>query len=276
MALNDRRSFLKMTALAGAFSTNSLFRQAHAAELEAASNAVNHLGASAVAQNEDYWSVIQRGYSVSTQIINLNNGGVSPAPVVVQQAVERYNQMTNEGPSYYMWQILDQGREPLRQKLANLGGTSPDEIAINRNSTEALNTLIYGIPLKAGDEVVGSKQDYPHMMYAYRQRAERDGIIYKQIDFNFPIEDVDTIVKAYEQADDAAHEARSHHPHGQLGRTAHACAADRRHGARARQPRSSSTERTPSASSTSRFPTSTATTSAPACTSSSPPPLAQA
>ena len=200
MALNDRRSFLKMTALAGAFSSNSLFRQAHAEGWEDAARSVNHLDASEVAQNEDYWSVIQRGYSVSTQIINLNNGGVSPSPIVVQQAVERYNQMTNEGPSYYMWQILDQGREPLRQKLALLAGTSAEEIAINRNSTEALNTIIYGIPLKAGDEVVGTKQDYPNMMNAYRQRAERDGIVYKQISFDFPVEDVGTIVKAYEQA----------------------------------------------------------------------------
>ena len=200
MALNDRRSFLKMTALAGAFSANSLFQQAHAANWHAASRAVGHLDAVAVAQNEDYWSVIQRSYSVSTQIINLNNGGVSPAPIVVQQAVERYNQMTNEGPSYFMWQILDQGREPLRQKLAQLAGTSAEEIAINRNSTEALNTIIYGLPFKAGDEVVGSKQDYPNMMNAYRQRAERDGIVYKQISFDFPIENVDAIVNAYEQA----------------------------------------------------------------------------
>lgn len=200
MSWNDRRSFLKMTALAGAFSTNSLFRQVHAEEMGAASSAVSHLDASAVAQNEDFWSVIQRGYSVSTQIINLNNGGVSPAPVVVQQAVERYNQMTNEGPSYFMWQILDQGREPLRQKLAHLAGTSPEEIAINRNATEALNTIIYGLPLQPGDEVIGTKQDYPNMMNAYRQRAARDGIVYKQISFDFPIENADTIVKAYEQA----------------------------------------------------------------------------
>ena len=59
--------------------------------------------------------MIQRSYSVNPDIINLNNGGVSPAPIVVQQAVERYNQLANEGPSYYMWQILDQGREPLRE-----------------------------------------------------------------------------------------------------------------------------------------------------------------
>lgn len=188
-----------MGALASAFSVNSLFRQAHAAEIESASAAVNHLGAAAAAQNEDFWGVIQRGYSVNTQIINLNNGGVSPAPIVVQQAVERFNQMTNEGPSYFMWQILDQGREPLRKKLAGLAGTSPEEIAIDRNATEALNTIIYGLPLKAGDEVVGSMQDYPNMMNAYRQRAARDGIVYKQISFDFPIEDKAKIVKAYEE-----------------------------------------------------------------------------
>jgi len=200
MPTNDRRSFLKMTALAGAFSTNTLFHQTHATDWLAASRAVGHLDAAEVAQNEDYWSVIQRGYSVDSQIMNLNNGGVSPAPIVVQQAVERFNQMTNEGPSYFMWQILDQGREPLRQKLARLAGASPEEIAIDRNATEALNTIIYGLPLKAGDEVVGCKFDYPNMMNAYRQRAERDGIVYKQITFEFPLEDVSAIVKAYEQA----------------------------------------------------------------------------
>jgi selenocysteine lyase/cysteine desulfurase len=199
MPINDRRSFIKMTALAGAFSANSLFRQAHAAELEAASSSVSHLDAAGAAQNEDFWGVIQRGYSVSPQIMNLNNGGVSPAPIVVQQALERYNQMTNEGPSYFMWQILDQGREPLREKLARLAGTSPEEIAIDRNATEALNTIIFGLPLKAGDEVVGSKQDYPNMMNAYRQRADRDGIVYKQISFDFPIENKAKIVKAYEE-----------------------------------------------------------------------------
>ena len=201
MISSNRRSFLKRTAvLAGAFSADSLFHQAHAADLQAASRAVGHLDAAGVAQNEDYWSVIQRAYSVNPSLINLNNGGVSPAPLVVQQAVERYNQMANEGPSYFMWQILDQGREPLRQKLAHLAGAKPGEVAINRNATEALNTIIYGLPLKAGDEVIGTKQDYPNMIQAYRQRAERDGIVYKQLSFDFPIEDDAVIVKAFEEA----------------------------------------------------------------------------
>ena len=198
---NNRRNFLKQaTVLTGAFSATSLFTQAHAEEWKLAHKKVEHLTDEQIAQDEDFWSVIQRSYTVNPNIIILNNGGVSPSPLVVQQAVERYNQLANEGPSYYMWRILDQGREPLREKLALLAGALPDEIAVNRNATEALNTIIYGLPLKSGDEVVGTKQDYPHMVQAYRQRALREGIVYKQLSFNFPIENDDEIVKAFENA----------------------------------------------------------------------------
>ena len=201
MIPSSRRNFLKRTAaVAGAFSASSLFQQAHAEDFASAARSISHLNALDVAQNEDFWFTIQRAYSVNPDLINLNNGGVSPSPIVVQQAVERFNQLTNEGPSYYMWQILDQGREPLREKLAHLAGAQPGEIAINRNSTEALNTIIFGLPLNAGDEVIGTKQDYPNMIQAYRQRAERDGIVYKQISFDFPIEDDAKIVAAYEAA----------------------------------------------------------------------------
>jgi selenocysteine lyase/cysteine desulfurase len=201
MMTNDRRIFLKQAAtLAGAFSVNSLFNQVHAADWKEASQKVKHLTDAQVAGDEDFWRVIQESYTVNSNIINLNNGGVSPSPLVVQQAVARYNDLANEGPSYYMWRIMDQGREPLREKLANLAGTLPDEIAINRNSTEALNTIILGLDLKNGDEVIGTKQDYPHMIQAYKQRALRDGIVYKQISFDFPIEDDEQIVKAFEDA----------------------------------------------------------------------------
>src|SRR6202012_75181 len=197
----DRRIFLKQAAtLAGAFSAASLFNQLHAEEWKHAAKKIEHLDAAQAAQDEDYWSTIQNAYTVNPSIINLNNGGVSPSPLVVQQAVARYNDLANQGPSYFMWRILDQGREPLREKLAGLAGTLADEIAVNRNATEALNSIILGMNLKAGDEVIGTKQDYPHMIGAYKQRALREGIVYKQLSFEFPIEDDEQIVRAYEEA----------------------------------------------------------------------------
>jgi len=197
----NRRKFIQqLTATAGAFSAASLFNQLFANDFEKVGEAVKHLSAQQLAGEEDYWMVIQQAYTVNPNIINLNNGGVSPSPRVVQEAVERYNKMCNEGPSYFMWRILDQGREPLRNKLAALGGCDAEEIAINRNTTEALNTIIYGLDLKAGDEVIGTKYDYPNMINAWKQRQARDGIVYKQLDFNFPIEDDDIIVDAYTKA----------------------------------------------------------------------------
>jgi selenocysteine lyase/cysteine desulfurase len=198
---NNRRSFIKQAAvLTGAFNTTSLFTKAYAEDFTKAESRIAYLTPQQVAQDEDFWGVIQRSYSVSTNIMILNNGGVSPSPIVVQDAVERYNRLSNEGPSYYMWRILDQGREPLREKLALLAGCSPDEIAVNRNATEALNTIIFGLPLQKGDEVIGTRQDYPHMRQAYLQRQMREGIVYKQLSFDFPIENDDQIVKAYADA----------------------------------------------------------------------------
>jgi selenocysteine lyase/cysteine desulfurase len=197
----SRRSFLgKASLLTGAFSLNNLYNQLYATDIEQANKRISSLTPEAAAGDEDYWSVIQQAYTANPNIINLNNGGVSPSPKVVQDALERYNRLANEGPSYYMWRILDQGREPLREKLAALSGCDSNEIAINRNATEALNTVIFGLNLKAGDEVIGTKQDYPNMINAWKQRAAREGIIYTQINFNFPIEDDETIVNAYEKA----------------------------------------------------------------------------
>lgn len=201
MSHNNRRIFLKQaTALAGAFGAASMFNHAHAESFERASARVSHLTPEQVAADEDYWATIQQAYTVNPSIINLNNGGVSPAPTVVQRALDRYNALCNEGPSYFMWRILDAGREPLREKLAALAGCLPDEIAINRNATEALNTIIYGITLNRGDEIIGSIFDYPNMMHAYEQRALREGIVYNRLSFNFPIENDEQIVKAYADA----------------------------------------------------------------------------
>ncbi|MCB0546598.1 MAG: aminotransferase class V-fold PLP-dependent enzyme [Phaeodactylibacter sp.] len=159
-------------------------------------------GASArqLAGDESFWRQVKLAYSVSPSILNLNNGGVSPQPVVVQEAVERYNRMSNELPTFYMWRVLDKGREPLRSKLATLAGCSPDEIAINRNASEALETVIFGLQLKAGDEVVLTRQDYPNMINAWKQRAHRDGIVLKWLSFDFPIEDDGAIVEAFTSA----------------------------------------------------------------------------
>ena len=150
--------------------------------------------------DETFWYQIKMAFSVSPTLINLNNGGVSPQPKVVQDAVERYNKLSNETPSFYMWRTLDDGREPLRRKLADLAGCSAENLAIMRNSSEALENIIFGITLKPGDEVVLTKQDYPNMINAWKQREKRDGIVLKWISLDLPTTDEDYLYHSFTKA----------------------------------------------------------------------------
>ena len=192
-----RRQFLRSAALLPFIHA---IHPAFANEAIHVKKTLDQKDASAFASDEDLWAWIREAYTVSPNIINLNNGGVAPQPKVVQDAHIRYYQYSNEAPSYYMWQILDQGREPLREKLAGLCGCDKEEIAINRNSTEGLNTVIFGLNLKAGDEVVLSKQDYPNMINAWKQREKRDGVKLVWIDLQLPSENEDELAATYIKA----------------------------------------------------------------------------
>ena len=156
-----------------------------------------HLPPELLVKDEYFWKQIRQAFSISPSLINLNNGGVSPHPRVVQEAVEHYNRLSNEAPSYYMWRIVGKGKEAIRQKLALVAGCDPEEICINRNATEALETVIFGLRLKAGDEVVISNYDYPNMENAWKQRVLRDGIKLRVADFDPLNDSPNQIIDAY-------------------------------------------------------------------------------
>ena len=199
--MTTRRSFFKKSiGVASALSLTPLISSAIAEDVSDALVSLNKLSPLEAMNDEDLWARMAQAYTVSPNILNLNNGGVSPQPKVVQDAVDRYYHLSNEAPSYYMWQILDKGREPLRRKLADLAGVSADELAINRNTTEALGTFTWGIDMKRGDEIVMTKQDYPNMIHAWKQRELREGVKINWINLNLPIDNDEVVIKAYVDA----------------------------------------------------------------------------
>jgi len=199
--MSTRRSFFQKTlGVAGALSISPIDGEVLAEDISDALLSLKKLSPLAAANDEELWARIAQAYTVSPSILNLNNGGVSPQPKVVQDAVDRYYHLSNEGPTYYMWQILDKGREPLRRKLADLAGTLPETIAINRNATEALATVTWGLTLNRGDEIVMTKQDYPNMIHTWKQKELRDGIKIKWLNFVLPIEKEDEIVNTFIEA----------------------------------------------------------------------------
>ncbi len=198
--MTTRRSFFRQTAVAAtsALTLPTFLPDSFAHPLTGTDAGLK--SAAAWATDEDFWAWVKSEYTVSPNLLNLNNGGVCPQPKVVQDAHIRFYQYANEAPSYYMWRILDQGREALREKLADLAGCSAEELAINRNATEGLNTVIFGLNLKPGDEVVLTKQDYPNMLNAWKQREKRDGIKLVYLNLDLPSENDDAITEQFVKA----------------------------------------------------------------------------
>lgn len=200
MPFNRRKFLYRAGAISATAFLSSIIKPAWSQNLEKAIKEAENISPDELATDEDFWYYIQQSFTVSPSIINLNNGGVSPAPKTVQEAMKRYYDYSNEAPSYYMWRILDLGRETLRNNLSKLAGCDAEEIAINRNSSEGLETIIFGLPLKAGDEIVAAKQDYPNVVNAWKQREIRDGIKVNWINLVLPSEDENYLVKQYVNA----------------------------------------------------------------------------
>jgi isopenicillin-N epimerase len=150
------------------------------------------------AGDEAFWFDIQQAFTVDRSVSNLNNGGVSPAPAVVQAAQKRYLDFSNSAPPpVALWQVLEPQRETVRERLARTFGTDAEEIALVRNASEGLQICQLGFDLQRGDEVLTTNQDYPRMIATFEQRGRREGIVLKQFSIPVPAEDDDEIVELF-------------------------------------------------------------------------------
>jgi selenocysteine lyase/cysteine desulfurase len=196
--MTARRAFLSRVAGAGVLT--AAFRDGGVDAVLAATRAVAGRSPDEVARDEDYWREIQHAFTVDRTLINLNNGGVSPSPRAVQEAMARYLALSNEAPTYTMWQLLEPQIESVRRRLAAHFGCDPEEMAIVRNASEALETCILGLDLERGDEVLTTSQDYPRMLTTWRQRERREGIVLRTISFPTPPPSLDDLAERFRKA----------------------------------------------------------------------------
>ncbi|HJZ67194.1 MAG TPA: aminotransferase class V-fold PLP-dependent enzyme [Blastocatellia bacterium] len=195
-----RRNFLRSISSATAMAGLASFREGGIERILAASRTAGDLSPDKIAADEDYWREIQQAFTVDRSLINLNNGGVSPSPRVVQDAMRRYLEYSNQAPTITMWQVLEPEIEGVRRRLAAAFGCDSEEMAITRNASEALEICIFGLDLKPGDEVLTTNQDYGRMLTSWRQRERRDGIKIKYISFPVPPPSLDDLYERFERA----------------------------------------------------------------------------
>lgn len=169
---------------------------------EALAKAASYSGSAVeAATDESFWFDVQQAFTLDRSVVNLNNGGVSPSPAVVQEAQKRHLDFSNSTPPpVALWQILEPQREGVRQRLARTFGCDSEEVALVRNASEGLQTCQFGFDLQRGDEVLTTNQDYPRMIATFEQRARREGIVLKQFSIPVPAEDDDEVVERFRRS----------------------------------------------------------------------------
>ncbi len=200
MPLTSRREFLTglTGAAAGSVALPTLSERAFT-QLFAAQTIAGERSAQELADDEQYWSQIQRAFDADRTMINLNNGGISPAPTHVLDQLFRDIRFVNELPVEHNWRILEPRMESTRRELAKEFGCDAEEMAVTRNASEALEIVILGLNLSRGDEVIVTNQNYPRMMTTWDQRVRREGIVLKQVSFPVPLTDPSVLVRAIER-----------------------------------------------------------------------------
>jgi len=193
-----RRTFLRAAALAGGATCIAALRD----DAVERALALDHLAGGRtpedLAADETFWFDVQQAFMLDRNILNLNNGGVSPSPRVVHESYKRHLDFANNATAWVLWQVQDPEVEPVRRRLAEHFGCDGEEIAITRNASESLQTCLLGIDLQRGDEVLTTNQDYPRMLTTLKQRAAREGIVLKTFSMPVPAKSMDELAQGFE------------------------------------------------------------------------------
>ena len=152
------------------------------------------------ANNENYWSLVKRQFPLEEDLIYLNAANVCPASRPVLDRHAEFMRDFQSNPSFQNRAKYDPLRERLREKIAGMLRVSADEIAITRNTSEGTNTVVEGVDLKSGDEVIIYDHNHPSNNDSWKMRAKREGFTVTVLPVRVPAASKDELISQAEKA----------------------------------------------------------------------------
>jgi len=182
--MNNRRDFFKKMSslMVGSVAFSRLSKKSHAME----TFAENLLKTS---DDDIFWKIVKEQFPLNKKRIYLNNGTMGPCPYPVMHTVNHSTVHSNVEVSYG-------GGEIGREKIANFVNAQKEEISLTHNATEGINLVVWGLPLKKGDEVITTTHEHVGMATPLLNRARLHGIVLK------PFEPATTAAENLNRIDD--------------------------------------------------------------------------
>jgi selenocysteine lyase/cysteine desulfurase len=124
--------------------------------------------------DEQFWSLVREQFPLTHERVYFNNGTIGPSPYIVREAVKAAIDDLDKRGEYGGWEVA-------RAKLAEFVHVKESEISLTHNTTEGINIVAWGLPLKRGDEVILTTHEHVGNALPWLNRAKVDGIVIKTL-----------------------------------------------------------------------------------------------
>jgi selenocysteine lyase/cysteine desulfurase len=122
-------------------------------------------------------------FPLSDELIYLNHAAVGPWPKRTSAAVIRFAEQNTRYGSHFYLDWLNKEAELRSQLQTLLNAPSPDDIALVKNTSEALSFVAYGLTWQPGDNIVSSNEEFPSNRLPWESLADQ-GVEFRQADLS--------------------------------------------------------------------------------------------
>jgi isopenicillin-N epimerase len=190
----DRRNFLKLTGVAAAGGALSLTLPCQSATKKTLS--IDH-----GLPDKAFWKTIQDQFVLDPKQIYMNIGTTGAMPRRVLENFDKYNHVVARHPMGFMEELgWEFGIPKQREKLGKQFGCTMDEISPSRNTTDALNTVLFGLPFEKGDEILLTHHEHASALSPLNVLQDRLGAVLTEVEIPvLDLESADQVVEAFKK-----------------------------------------------------------------------------
>ena len=135
-------------------------------------------------------------WSLDPSVTFLNHGsfGACPKPVLEEQA--RLRALMEREPVTFLYREFEERWDEARRALAGFLSCTPENLVFVPNATAGVNTVLRSLPLKPGDELLVTDQEYNACRNALDVTAERAGAQVVVAPVPFPVGSAEEVARA--------------------------------------------------------------------------------
>ena len=191
----DRRDFLKLAGFTVAGSAIGLNTacQATAKKIPLIDHTLSE---------NDFWNNVRGQFELDPKQTYMNVGTTGSIPGRVLENYIKYNKIVARHPMGFSDELgWDFGFTAQREKLGKQFGCTKDEIIVSRNTTDGLNTILFGLPFERDDEILITHHEHVSALSPLNILQDRLGVILTEVEIPvLDLEHTDQIIEAFQKS----------------------------------------------------------------------------